>query len=163
IVLDRPNPNGHYVDGPVLKPEFTSFVGMHPVPVVHGMTVGEYALMVNDQGWLKNGVKCQLGIVTCIGWDHTRFYELPLAPSPNLPNIKAVYWYPSLCFVEGTSVSIGGGTDFPFQCVGHPDFEVDILGKLFSFKPAPNAGSSDPKLNGQTCYGYDLSKSEVKE
>lgn len=163
IILDRPNPNGHYVDGPVLTREYRSFVGMHEVPVVHGMTIGEYALMVNNEGWLENGVKCDLQVVACQGWDHTSFYELPIPPSPNLPNMKAVYWYPSLCFFEGTIVSIGRGTDIPFQCAGHPDFEVDVLEDLYSFKPAPNEGSSDPKLNGQTCYGYDLSKFEINE
>lgn len=163
IILDRPNPNGHYVDGPVLKVGFSSFVGMHRVPVIHGMTIGEYAQMVNDEGWLKEGIQCELEIVTCKGWDHTEFYEVPIAPSPNLPNMKAIYWYPSLCFFEGTKVSIGRGTDIPFQCVGHPDFEVDILEDLHSFVPAPNDGSSNPKLNGETCYGYDLSKFEEKE
>ena len=163
IVLDRPNPNGHYVDGPVLQPGYSSFVGMHEVPVVHGMSIGEYAQMVNGEGWLANGVKCDLEIVSCEGWDHTKFYELPIAPSPNLPNMTSVYLYPSLCFFEGTVVSIGRGTDIPFQCIGHPDFEVDVLEDLYSFKPAPNEGSSNPKLNGQTCYGYNLSEKDVKE
>lgn len=163
IVLDRPNPNGHYVDGPCMKEGFTSFVGMHVgVPVVHGMTVGEYAQMVNEEGWLENGIKCDLEVVKCSGWDHNKFYEVPIAPSPNLPNMKAIYLYPSLCFFEGTVVSIGRGTDIPFQCVGHPDFEVVVLEDLYSFKPAPNDGSSNPKLNGKTCYGYDLSKDDVK-
>lgn len=161
IILDRPNPNGHYVDGPVLKEGYTSFVGMHEVPVVHGMTVGEYGQMIVGEYWLSDSLQCDLKVVNCLGWDHTKFYELPIAPSPNLPNMKAVYWYPSLCFFEGTVVSIGRGTAIPFQCVGHPNFEVDILEDLHSFKPEPNEGSKDPKLNGQTCYGYDLSKQEI--
>ncbi|MCB9225201.1 MAG: DUF1343 domain-containing protein [Crocinitomicaceae bacterium] len=163
IVLDRPNPNGHYVDGPVLKDGFDSFVGMHKVPVVHGMTVAEYARMINEEGWLKNNVKADLDWVSCEGWDHNEFYEVPIAPSPNLPNMKAIYWYPSLCFFEGTVVSIGRGTDIPFQCVGHPKFEVDILEDLYSFKPAPNGGAAHPKLEGETCYGYDLSKWEIEK
>lgn len=164
IILDRPNPNGHYVDGPVLKDGYTSFVGMHPgVPVVHGMTIGEYAKMLVGEGWLSGGVKPDMKVVEILGWDHTKFYELPVAPSPNLPNMKAVYWYPTLCFFEGTVVSIGRGTDLPFQCVGHPDYEVDVLEDLYSFTPAPNDGAKNPKLNGETCYGYDLSRPDVKE
>lgn len=127
IVLDRPNPNGHYVDGPVLNPKYKSFVGMHQVPVVHGMTVGEYAQMINGEKWLTGGKICDLKVVTCEGWDHTKFYELPIAPSPNLKNMTAIYLYPSLCFFEGTVVSVGRGTDFPFQVIGHPKMEVDVL------------------------------------
>lgn len=163
IVLDRPNPNGHYVDGPVLKKGFSSFVGMHKVPVVHGMSIGEYARMVNGEGWLGEGLQCDLQVIACKGWDHTLFYELPVAPSPNLPNMLSVYLYPGLCFFEGTVVSIGRGTDYPFQVVGHPDFEVDVLERLYSFKPEPNEGSSDPKLNGQTCYGYAFYQDDLKE
>ena len=163
IILDRPNPNGHYVDGPVLKEGYSSFVGMHEVPVVHGMTVGEYGRMVVGEYWLSDSVHCDLKVIDCLGWDHTKFYELPIAPSPNLPNMKAVYWYPSLCFFEGTVVSVGRGTDIPFQCVGHPNFEVDVLEDLYSFKPEPNQGSKNPKLIGEMCYGYDLSRFEIKE
>lgn len=163
IVLDRPNPNGHYVDGPLLKEGFSSFVGMNKVPVVHGMTVGEYAQMLNGEGWLKNQIICSLIVVKCEGWDHTQFYELPIAPSPNLPNMTSVYMYPSLCFFEGTVVSIGRGTDFPFQCVGHPKFEVDVLEDLFSFKPEPNYGSKHPKLEGETCYGFSYADKSPQE
>ncbi|MBL7897587.1 MAG: DUF1343 domain-containing protein [Crocinitomicaceae bacterium] len=163
ILLDRPNPNGHYVDGPVLDPKFKSFVGMHPVPVVHGLTIGEYAQMINGEGWLANGVVCDLSVIKCEGWDHSRFYELPIAPSPNLQNMTSIYLYPSLCFFEGTVVSIGRGTDKPFQVIGHPKMEVDVLEKLYSFKPMPNAAAAHPVLEGETCYGYDLSGSDIKE
>ena len=159
IVLDRPNPNGHYVDGPVLKEGFDSFVGMHMVPVVHGMTVGEYAQMINGESWLKGGVQCDLTIVPCEGWDHKSFYELPIAPSPNLPNMISVYLYPQLCFFEGTVVSIGRGTDYPFQVIGHPDFTETE----FSFVPSPNQGASHPKLEGETCFGVDLHEQDIKE
>lgn len=163
IVLDRPNPNGHYVDGPILQVGFSSFVGMHHVPVVHGMTIGEYAQMINGEGWIGEGMEADLTVIKCEGWDHNEFYEVPIAPSPNLPNMKAIYWYPSLCFFEGTIASIGRGTEIPFQCVGHPDFEVDVLEDLYSFKPSPNEGASSPKLEGKTCYGYDLSKWEIED
>ena len=160
IVLDRPNPNGHFCDGPILKEGFESFIGLHPVPVVHGMTVGEYAQMVNGEGWLANGVKCDLNVVSCDGWDHTKFYEVPVKPSPNLPNATAIYCYPSLCLFEGTVVSIGRGTDFPFQVVGHPSFDQD---STFNFIPKPNEGASKPKLEGETCYGYDLRSDNIQE
>lgn len=161
IVLDRPNPNGHYVDGPVLNKKFKSFVGMHEVPVVHGMTIGEYAQMINGEGWLLNGVKCDLKVVTCDGWDHTKFYELPVAPSPNLKTMRAIYLYPSLCFFEGTVVSLGRGTDHPFEVIGHPKMEVDVLEKLYSFTPQPNEGSAHPVLEGQTCYGYKFFEEDI--
>lgn len=163
LILDRPNPNGHYVDGPVLNPKFKSFVGMHPVPVVHGMSIGEYANMINGEGWLTNQVKCDLTIIQCTGWDHTKYYELPIAPSPNLKTMRAIYLYPSLCFFEGTVVSIGRGTDLPFEVIGHPKMEVDVLEKLYSFKPMPNSASSHPVLEGQTCYGYNLSTIDINE
>lgn len=163
ILLDRPNPNGHYVDGPVLDPKFKSFVGMHAVPVVHGMSIGEYAQMINGEGWLTNKAVCDLTVIKCDGWDHTRFYELPIAPSPNLQNMTAIYLYPSLCFFEGTVVSIGRGTEKPFQIIGHPKMEVDVLEKLYSFKPMPNEAASHPVLEGETCYGYDLSGSDIRE
>lgn len=162
IVLDRPNPNGHYVDGPVLDPKFKSFVGMHAVPVVHGMTIGEYAGMINGEGWLAGGVKTDLEVIPCQGWDHTRYYELPVAPSPNLKNMTAIYLYPSLCFFEGTVVSVGRGTDLPFQVIGHPKMTVDVLEKLYSFKPMPNEAAAHPVLEGQTCYGYDLSGTDIR-
>lgn len=158
IVLDRPNPNGHYVDGPVLEAGNESFIGMHQVPVVHGMTVGEYAKMVNEQGWLKNNVNCDLNVITIEGWDHTKFYEVPVKPSPNLPNAASIYCYPGLCMFEGTIVSIGRGTDFPFQVVGHPDFKYETD---FSFTPSPNDGASNPKLNNELCFGYDLRSEDI--
>lgn len=163
IILDRPNPNGHYVDGPMLKEGYSSFIGMHQVPVVHGMTLGEYAQMLNGEGWLEAGLKCELTVITVANYTHKDFYEVPIKPSPNLPNAKSIYWYPSLCFFEGTKVSIGRGTETPFQIVGHPDYEVDVLDDLYSFKPMPNDGSKHPKLEGETCYGYDLSQIEIKE
>jgi len=163
ILLDRPNPNGHYVDGPVLDPKFKSFVGMHAVPVVHGMSIGEYAQMINGEGWLANKVVCDLTVIKCDGWDHTRFYELPVAPSPNLQNMTAIYLYPSLCLFEGTVVSVGRGTEKPFQIIGHPKMEVDVLEKLYSFKPMPNEAAAHPVLEGETCYGYDLSGSDIRE
>ena len=151
IVLDRPNPNGYFIDGPVLKPENTSFVGMHPVPVAYGMTIGEYAKMVNGEGWLKNGVHCELTVVSIAGYDRNALYELPVRPSPNLPNWESVYLYPTLCFFEGTVVSVGRGTDTPFQVFGHPDLRGD-----YSFTPQAKAGASKPLLEGQRCRGLDL-------
>ncbi len=153
IVLDRPNPHGDYVDGPVLEKEFSSFVGLHPVPVVHGMTVGEYAKMVNGEDWLKNSIKCKLTVIPCKNYDHKIIYELPIPPSPNLPNNIAIQLYPSLCFFEGTIISVGRGTEFPFQIIGHPDF---VIGS-FVFTPEPITGvSSNPKHKGKTCYGQSL-------
>lgn len=149
IVLDRPNPNGYYIDGPILEKEFTSFVGMHPIPVVHGMTMGEYAKMINGEKWLKNNVQCDLSVVKMTGYDHSMRYQLPEKPSPNLPNMDAIYLYPSLCFFEGTPVSVGRGTDQPFQQFGHPSFEL----YSYSFTPKPMFGAKEPKLNGQNCFG----------
>jgi uncharacterized protein YbbC (DUF1343 family) len=119
-VLDRPNPNGFYFDGNILDTAHRSFVGMDPVPIVHGMTVGEYATMLNGEGWLKNGVKCDLKVIKCKNYTHRSLYELPVKPSPNLPNQTSVYLYPSICFFEGTNVSVGRGTPFPFQVFGSP-------------------------------------------
>nr|NQU89095.1 DUF1343 domain-containing protein [Bacteroidota bacterium] len=153
IILDRPNPNGFYVDGPVMEKEHQSFVGMHPVPIVHGMTVGEYATMVNGEGWLESGSKCDLTVIAIENWTHNDFYELPVKPSPNLPNKYAVYLYPSLCLFEGTDVSAGRGTDYPFQIIGHPEF---LLGSYF-FVPRPVTGASiSPKHNGKHCNGQNL-------
>ena len=163
IVLDRPNPNGYYVDGPVLDSKFSSFVGMHEVPVVHGMSIGEYAQMVNGEGWLGAGLQCDLEVVPCKGWDHTKFYELPVAPSPNLKTMNAIYHYPSLCFFEGTVVSVGRGTDYPFEVIGHPQFETNELEKLYTFTPAPNEASAHPVLEGKTCYGYNFSGTDIRE
>ncbi len=153
LVLDRPNPNGFYVDGPVLDTAYRSFVGMDPIPVVYGMTPGEYARMLNGEQWLKNGVQCDLHVVKCKNYTHRRYYELPVKPSPNLPNMRAVYLYPSLCFFEGTIMSVGRGTDFPFEVYGHPDYPDH----LFSFTPVSKPGASmNPKYKGQICYGVDL-------
>ncbi len=155
LVLDRPNPNGFYIDGPVLEPEYKSFVGMQPVPVVHGMTVAEYARMINEEGWLENGVKCKLTYVKCENWDHRKYYHLPVNPSPNLPNMTSIYLYPSLCFFEGTVMSVGRGTDFPFQVYGHPDYPATG----FSFTPRSIPGASvNPKYLGKKCNGVDLQK-----
>jgi len=152
IILDRPNPNGHYVDGPVLNPDFKSFVGMHQVPVVHGMSIGEYAKMIHGEKWVSAN-KLDFIVIECVGWDHTKFYKLPIKPSPNLPNMLSIYLYPSLCFFEGTVVSVGRGTDMPFQISGHPKFKS----KFFSFTPKATEGAKYPKLNGKLCYGIDYS------
>jgi uncharacterized protein YbbC (DUF1343 family) len=152
IILDRPNPNGYYVDGPVLDTAYRSFVGIHPVPVVHGMTLGEYAGMVNGEGWLAGGISCDLKVIRCNNYTHSTLYELPVIPSPNLPNMNSIYLYPSLCFAEGTVLSCGRGTEFPFQVLGAP--EMPDTG--FSFTPHPSFGSSDPRYNGMLCYGIDL-------
>lgn len=152
LVLDRPNPNGHYIDGPVLDTAYSSFVGMHPVPVVYGMTIGEYARMINGEGWLENGEKCSLEVIRCKNYHHDKRYEIPLPPSPNLPDEQSVLLYPSLCFFEGTVVSIGRGTDQPFTCYGHP-----ALNGPFQFTPESSPAAGDPKLKGRICRGYDLS------
>jgi len=153
IVLDRPNPNGHYMDGPVLKKKYASFVGLHEVPVVYGMTIGEYARMVNGEGWLANGFKCQMEVVPCAGYDHRTQYDLPVKPSPNLPNMTAVLLYPSLCFFEGTVVSVGRGTDKQFQVMGAPGATVGD----FTFTPQPRDGATNPPQQGKLCRGHDLS------
>ncbi len=158
LILDRPNPNGYYVDGPVLNPKFASFVGMHAVPVVHGMTIGEYALMINGEKWLSNQNKCKLNVIKVINYKHTDYYILPIKPSPNLTNMNAVYLYPSLCFFEGTVVSVGRGTNTPFQIVGHPLFDNTD----FKFTPISIKGMSDnPPFKGEECNGYDLSEFSV--
>ena len=152
IILDRPNPNGHYVDGPVLKKGNESFIGLHPVPIVHGMTIGEYAQMINGERWLKNGVQCSLKIIRCENYSHLDYYQLPVRPSPNLPNMSSIYLYPSLCLFEGTNVSVGRGTDYPFQMFGTPDIDKTE----FSFVPVSVPGAKNPKNKGITCYGYML-------
>ena len=152
IILDRPNPNGFYVDGPILKKGNESFVGMHPVPIVHGMTIGEYAQMINGEKWLANGIQCDLMVVKCQNYEHSDFYELPIKPSPNLPNMASIYLYPSLCLFEGTNVSIGRGTPKPFQMLGSP--LISETG--FSFTPKPTPGAKHPKLDSEKCNGYDL-------
>ncbi len=152
-VLDRPNPNGYYVDGPVLESKFSSFVGLHPVPIVYGMTIGEYALMVNGEHWLRSSKPCKLTVIPCTGYTHASRYQLPVKPSPNLPVMESVYLYPSLCLFEGTSVSIGRGTDKPFTMIGHPLFHEGS----FMFTPRAIAGVSDnPPFKGKTCYGQNL-------
>ena len=153
IVLDRPDPNGFYIDGPVLDSAFVSYVGMHPVPVVYGMTIGEYARMINEEGWLKNGVICDLNVIPLENYTHGSLYELPAKPSPNLTTMNAVWLYPSLCFFEGTIVSIGRGTDFPFEVFGHPH----LKGFSYSFTPENKKGmSQNPLYRGQPCLGLDL-------
>ena len=154
ILLDRPNPNGFYVDGPVLRKEYASFVGSHPVPLVHGMTIGEYAGMINGEHWLKDGVQCELNVIHCSGYDHKSYYTLPVKPSPNLPNMSAVYLYPSLVLFEGTSVSVGRGTGKPFQCIGLPG---GMLGN-YTFTPVAMPGAADPPYKGTECRGMDLAE-----
>ncbi len=151
IVLDRPNPNGFYVDGPVLRTENKSFVGMHEVPAVYGMTIGEYAMMVNGEGWLKDHVTCDLTVIPIKEYNRNAIYELPVKPSPNLPNWESIYLYPTLCFFEGTNVSVGRGTDTPFQIYGHPDMRGD-----FTFTPQSTSGASKPLFEGQRCRGEIL-------
>ncbi|WP_421895847.1 exo-beta-N-acetylmuramidase NamZ family protein [Marinoscillum sp.] len=152
LILDRPNPNGSYVDGPVLDTAFASFVGAHPIPIVHGLTLGELAGMINGEGWLVNGITCDLRIIPVANWNHSMPYSLPVRPSPNLPNDLAVALYPSLALFEGTVVSVGRGTDHPFQMIGHPHYSDSS----FSFTPAPNEGSKYPPLEGEECYGRNL-------
>lgn len=152
IVFDRPNPFTDVVDGPTLDPEFSSFVGLHEVPVIYGMTIGEYALMVKGEGWIKDASSLDLRIVPLQNYRRNIAYSFPVKPSPNLPNMHSIGWYPSLCFFEGTVVSVGRGTNFPFQVYGHPDLSFGD----FSFTPKPNGGSSWPKLNGQSCQGKDF-------
>jgi uncharacterized protein YbbC (DUF1343 family) len=153
MVLDRPNPNGHYIDGPTLKAEYKSFIGMHEVPLVHGMTTGEFAQMINGQGWLNGGLKAKLKVITCLNYNHKTLYELPIRPSPNLPNMASVYLYPSLGLFEGTNVSVGRGTDFPFQVLGRPG-QKDTQ---FEFTPRSIPGvADDPKYVNQQCRGIML-------
>jgi uncharacterized protein YbbC (DUF1343 family) len=171
IVLDRPNPNGFYVDGPVLEPAFKSFIGMQPVPVVYGMTIGEYAKMILEEGWLSEkameeynqkvlaaiyppgAIHFGLKVIPCENYTHQSKYVLPVKPSPNLPEIQSIYWYPSTCFFEGTVLSEGRGSDKPFQIFGHPSLPKN----LFRFTPTSREGAREPKLKGQICYGWNLS------
>lgn len=154
IILDRPNPNGGIVDGPMLEKEHTSFVGMHEIPVLHGMTIGEYGKMINGEKRLKNGVQCDLTVIPCLNYERDMPYSLPVKPSPNLPNDQAINLYASLCFFEGTNVSLGRGTNKQFQIYGSPD----LPNTGFSFTPMPNEGAKEPPLKGIICYGEDLSK-----
>src|SRR5690554_1493611 len=156
IVLDRPNPNGNIVDGPTLEMEHKSFVGMHPIPVLHGMTIGEYAKMINGEKWLKSGIQCDLTVIKCVNYKRDMAYSLPVPPSPNLPNDKAINLYASLCFFEGTNVSSGRGTDKQFQIFGSPF----LKSMDFKFTPRPNLGAKDPMHNGKICFGRDLSEVE---
>lgn len=154
LILDRPNPNGFYVDGPILQKEHESFIGLLPIPIVHGLTVGELAMMINGEGWLENGVICELEVVSCQGYVHNDIYVLPEKPSPNLPTINSILLYPSLCLFEGTGFSVGRGTDKPFEIFGHPNA---TLGS-FAFVPKPNEGSKHPPHEGVPCIGWDLSQ-----
>ena len=154
LILDRPNPNGHYIDGPILEKQHKSFVGMHPVPVVHGMTIGEYAQMINGEGWLENGVKCDLTIIKLKNYTHQTEYSLPIKPSPNLPNDVSINLYPSLCFFEGTPLSAGRGTEMQFQIFGDPNLPVECY--PFTFTPQANEGAKYPKFKNEVCQGKDL-------
>lgn len=153
IILDRPNPNIDCVDGPVLQDEYRSFVGMHEVPVLYGMTIGEYGKMINGESWLDKSLKCKLSVINCANFTRNSVYDLPVKPSPNLPSYNSIRHYPSLCFFEGTDVSVGRGTDFPFECFGHPAWKSSTD---FEFTPRPQTGASKPLHNLVPCYGFDL-------
>ncbi|MDP5081585.1 MAG: DUF1343 domain-containing protein [Winogradskyella sp.] len=155
IILDRPNPNGSYIDGPVLEMEHSSFLGMHPIPLVHGMTIGEYAKMINGEAWLKNGSICDISIVEILNYNHNSTYSLPIRPSPNLPNDQSIILYPSLGLFEGTEINAGRGTEFQFQRYGAPFLNKNHY--QFSYTPFANFGSKYPKHRDQLCYGVDLS------
>ncbi|WP_230407234.1 exo-beta-N-acetylmuramidase NamZ family protein [Pontibacter cellulosilyticus] len=157
LILDRPNPNGNYVDGPVLEKEHTSFVGMHPIPIVHGLTVGELANMINGQKWLEGQRQAKVTVIPMKGYTHKTTYSLPVKPSPNLPNDQAIELYPSICFFEGTNVSVGRGTPTPFQVIGSPNYTK----KNFSFTPVSTPGATNPPHKGVVCYGMDLTKVAV--
>jgi len=158
MILDRPNPNGHYVDGPIREEEFKSFVGMHPIPIVHGMTVGELAKMINGEGWLKNNLTCNLSVIPVVNYTHNKPYVLPVKPSPNLPNQRSIYLYPSLCLFEGTQMSVGRGTQKQFQVIGHPELpETD-----YTFTPKSSAGAKYPKHENKVCQAIDLSTLDEK-
>ncbi|NVO18175.1 MAG: DUF1343 domain-containing protein [Bacteroidetes bacterium] len=153
IILDRPNPNGYYIDGPVLQSRYSSFVGLYQIPVVYGMTIGEYATMINEEHWLGENLKCGLRVIQCKNYSHANRYQLPVPPSPNLKSMASVYLYPTLCFFEGTIVSVGRGTDHPFEVIGHPDY----LDGDYTFTPESIQGVSDnPPLLGQVCHGLNL-------
>jgi len=158
LILDRPNPNGHYVDGQVLDKKFASFVGLNPVPVVHGCTVGELAQMINGEGWLAGNKKCNFQIVKCLGYKHSTPYNPPIATSPNLPNLQSMLLYPSICFFEGTNVSVGRGTDKQFQVIGSPN----LKNGSFTFTPEDKPGAKNPPQKGKLCYGEDLSKIDAR-
>jgi uncharacterized protein YbbC (DUF1343 family) len=154
IVLDRPNPNAHYIDGPVLKDDFKSFVGMHPVPVVYGMTIGEYAKMINGESWFQGQIKTDLTVISVENYTHDTPYALPIAPSPNLRSKQAIALYPSLCFFEGTPISAGRGTDRPFEIFGAPNLNVERY--PFEFRPVARQGAKWAKFKDEICHGLDL-------
>ena len=156
LVLDRPNPNGTIIDGPILEKEHKSFVGMHEIPVLHGMTIGEYAKMINGEKWLKDGIQCNLTVIPCLNYLHDMKYSLPVKPSPNLPNDQSINLYASLCFFEGANVSLGRGTEKQFQIYGSPFLPESEFN--FSFTPIPNFGAKDPVHNGTLCFGEDLTE-----
>ncbi|MBX2945788.1 MAG: DUF1343 domain-containing protein [Cyclobacteriaceae bacterium] len=159
IVLDRPNPNGSYVDGPIMEKQHMSFVGMHPIPIVHGLTMGELANMINGERWLGENKKCSLEVITLKNWKHSDTYSLPVRPSPNLPNDQAIKLYPSICLFEGTVISLGRGTQMPFQIIGHPE----LKNMPFQFTPVSIEGmSKNPPLENKLCYGLDLQHVNVK-
>ena len=155
LILDRPNPNGNYIDGPVLEKKHSSFLGMHPIPLVHGMTIGEYAKMINGQGWLANGATCNITIVDVKNYTHQSFYNLPIRPSPNLPNGQSIALYPSLGLFEGTNINAGRGTEFQFQRYGAPFLDKNYY--TFNYTPVANFGAKYPKHKNKLCYGVDLS------
>jgi uncharacterized protein YbbC (DUF1343 family) len=160
IVLDHPNPNGHYISGPIMKKKFRSFAGLHPVPIVYGMTIGEYAQMINGEKWLKGKKNCKLMIVPCLNYTHDSLYHLKASPSPNLRNMQAVYLYPSLALFEGTVINVGRGSDFPFQVFGNPD----LMNSSFSYTPKSNDSTGKYLLHsGKLCYGVDLRDLTEKE
>jgi uncharacterized protein YbbC (DUF1343 family) len=161
IILDRPNPNGDYIDGPILDLKYKSFVGMHPVPIVHGMTVGEYAKMINGELWLSDELHCDLTVIRVINYSHSTIYEPPIPPSPNLPNYKSIRLYPSLCLFEGTSISVGRGTDDQFQVYGSPELNPMIY--KYQFKPLPNKGAKYPKYQNKLCFGENLKNSKINK
>ncbi len=161
MILDRPNPNGFYVDGPMLDTTYRSFVGLDQLPIVHGLTMAEYAQMINGEGWLKNHIKCKLKIIKIAGYDHDMPYTLPINPSPNLNTAQSILLYPSVCLFEGTTLSLGRGTQFPFQVLGHPLLK-DLF--KFSFTPVSIPGmSEDPPQKDKICYGIDLRKYDVNQ
>lgn len=159
LILDRPNPNGHYVDGPILDMKYKSGVGWLPIPVVHGMTLGELARMVNGEHWLPEGRTCDITVIPCRNYTHRSLYRLPIPPSPNLPDMKSVYLYPSTCYFEATPVSLGRGTDRPFQVYGHPDMK----GCSYSFTPRSVPGAKNPPQLNKLCHGVDLSRLSEEE
>ena len=156
LILDRPNPNGNYIDGPVLEKKHSSFLGMHPIPLVHGMTIGEYAKMINGEAWLTNGITCDITIIEMEHYNHNKTYSLALRPSPNLPNDQSIELYPSLGLFEGTNINAGRGTEFQFQRYGAPFLDKNHY--TFKYTPVPNFGSKHPKHENEVCYGVDLSK-----